>query len=173
MKLILGVGESLIGRLVLFDGLELRVREVRVEKDPSCAVCGERPTILSPVDYDDFCRVGEQHLSAATGDVPSVTVEDLRASQQAGESVELLDVREAHEFEIVRIPGARSFPLSELPARLHELDSARTYTISCHHGIRSRQAFEFLRRAGFARLRILDGGVDAWAERIDPSLPRY
>ncbi|MFN7940791.1 MAG: molybdopterin-synthase adenylyltransferase MoeB [Thermoanaerobaculia bacterium] len=173
LKLVLGRGEPLIGRLVLFDALGLRFRELAVRKDPACAVCGASPTIHGPIDYEAFCGIrGEESAVDLTG-VPTLSVEELRARREAGEALELLDIREAHEAEIASIPGARLFPLSELPARLHELDSARTYTLSCHRGVRSLQAYDLLRRAGFGRLRVLAGGVDAWAERIDPTMARY
>jgi adenylyltransferase/sulfurtransferase len=173
LKLILGVGESLVGRLVLFDGLAFRQRELAIEKDPHCAACGDAPSISAPIDYEAFCGVGEEGTRPRERGIPTLSVEELRAKREAGEAVEILDVREPHEFRIARIPGATLFPLSEIPSRLHELDSARTYTLSCHRGVRSVQAYALLRRAGFSRLRVLDGGVDAWAERVDPSLPRY
>ena len=173
LKLVLGRGAPMIGRLLLFDALALSFREISVRKDPACAVCGERPTIRGPIDYEEFCGLrGEEAAVDATG-LPTLSVEELHARRQAGESFDLLDVREPHEAEIARIPGARLLPLSELPGRLHELDSARTYTLHCHRGTRSVQAYHLLRQAGFGRLRILAGGVDAWAERIDPTLPRY
>ncbi|MCB9377250.1 MAG: molybdopterin-synthase adenylyltransferase MoeB [Holophagales bacterium] len=173
LKLLLGRGEPLIGRLVLFDGLSMRFREVAIRKDPRCPVCGEAPTIDAPIDYDAFCGVrGEEEEADLTG-IPSLTVEDLRRLREAGDAPELLDIREAHEREIASIPDARLLPLAEIPARLHELDSARAYALSCHKGTRSVQAYHLLRQAGFAKLRVLEGGVDAWAERIDPSLPRY
>lgn len=169
LKFVLGVGEPLVGRLVLFEALGFTFREIAIAKDPSCAVCGAAPTITAPIDYDAFCGVGPREEAG----VPAISVEDLNARRVAGEHFDLLDVRERHEWEIARIPGATLFPLSEIPSRLHELDSARAYTISCHRGIRSLQAYHLLRRAGFEKLRILEGGVDAWAERIDPEMPRY
>lgn len=173
LKRILRIGESLVGRLVLFDGLAFRQRELTIEKDPGCAVCGDAPSIRAPIDYEAFCGVGGEAETANSAGIPTLSVEELRAKRAVGETVVILDVRERHEFEIARIPGATPFPLSEIPSRIHELDSARTYTLSCHRGVRSVQAYGLLRRAGFTRLRVLDGGVDAWAERIDPSLPRY
>jgi sulfur-carrier protein adenylyltransferase/sulfurtransferase len=173
VKLILGAGDPLIGRLVLFDALAFKFHEVAVRKDPACVVCGESPSILAPIDYEEFCGVRGVEADADTSGLPTLTVEELRSRRDAGETFELLDVREPHEYEIARIPGAVLFPLSELPARLHELDSARTYTLSCHHGVRSVQAYHLMRQAGFGRLQILAGGVDAWAVKIDPSMPRY
>jgi len=173
VKLILGAGEPLIGRLVLFDALEFRFREVALRKDPRCVVCGEAPTIRAPIDYDEFCGIRGAEREGEPSGLPALSVEEFRDRRHAGETFDLLDVREPHEYAIARIPGATLFPLSEMISRLHELDSARTYTISCHHGARSVQAYHLLREAGFGRLQVLAGGVDAWAARIDPSMPRY
>jgi adenylyltransferase/sulfurtransferase len=173
IKLILGVGEPLVGRLVLFDALSFEFSEIKIRRDPTCVVCGPNPTVTALVDYELFCGIrGEEGEVDASG-VPMLSVDEFDARQRAGELFTLLDVREAFEADIVQIPGAVTFPLSELPARMHELDSAVTYTLSCHHGARSVQAFHQLRAAGFGRLQVLAGGVDAWAVRIDPSLPRY
>jgi adenylyltransferase/sulfurtransferase len=173
LKLVLGTGEPLVGRLVLFDALGFRFTELAVAKDPACAVCGAAPTISAPIDYEAFCGVrGEEALPDTSG-IPMLTVEALRDRRAAGETLTVLDVREPHEFAIARIPGATPFPLSALPARVHELDSAQAYTLSCHRGTRSVQAYHLLRAAGFERLRVLDGGVDAWAARIDPGMARY
>jgi adenylyltransferase/sulfurtransferase len=172
VKLILGAGEPLLGRLVLFDGLAFQFRELSVHKDPECAVCGSAPTIRAPIDYEAFCGAHDP-AAANVSAPPTLGVEELQARRAAGESFELLDVREPHEYEIVHIPGARLLPLSELPSRLHELDPAQTYTLSCHRGTRSVQAYRLLQQAGFRRLQVLAGGVDAWAEKIDTSLPRY
>jgi sulfur-carrier protein adenylyltransferase/sulfurtransferase len=173
IKLILGRGDSLIGRLVLFDALGFKFREVRVSKDPQCAACGAKPTIVAPIDYEAFCGVRGVEGEVDASGVPTLSVEELSGRRRGGEAFHLLDVREPHEYDIVRIPGAVLFPLSELPSRLHELDSAQTYTLSCHRGVRSVKAYHLLRQAGFGRLQVLDGGVDAWAAKIDPSLPRY
>jgi sulfur-carrier protein adenylyltransferase/sulfurtransferase len=173
IKLILGIGDPLVGRLAMFDALDLSLREVSIRRDPGCAVCGLNPTVTAPIDYEQFCGIrGEEGEVDATG-VPILSVDDFDARRRGGEAFTLLDVREAHEADIVQIPGALTFPLSELPARMHELDSTVTYTLSCHHGTRSVQAYHALRNAGFGRLQVLAGGVDAWAVRIDPSLPRY
>jgi adenylyltransferase/sulfurtransferase len=173
LKLILGTGAPLIGRLVLFDALAFEFRELTLRKDPACAVCGTAPGIRAPIDYEAFCGLRDTATNAGPGGLPTLSVQELHARRASGEQFELLDVREAHEYAIVRIPGARLFPLSELPSRLHELDSTRTYTLSCHRGTRSARAYQLLREAGFRRLQVLDGGVDAWAEKIDPDLPRY
>lgn len=173
IKLVLGIGEPLVGRLALFDALALELREVRIGRDPSCAVCGESPTVTEPIDYAQFCGLGADAPAAAGDAVPSISVDEFRRRRDAGEDLTLLDVREPHELDIARISGALSLPLGELPARLHELDTARSYTLACHHGTRSVRAYRLLRGAGFERLQVLSGGVDAWAERVDPSLPRY
>jgi sulfur-carrier protein adenylyltransferase/sulfurtransferase len=173
LKLILGKGEPLVGRLVLFDALGFKTHEVKIAKNPACPACGDRPTITAPIDYEEFCGVRGDEGAVDTTGIPTVSVDEAKRRSDAGDPMTILDVREPHELEIVRIPGATPFPLSELPSRMHELDSARDYTLSCHHGTRSVQAYRLLRAAGFKRLQVLAGGVDAWAARIDPSLPRY
>jgi sulfur-carrier protein adenylyltransferase/sulfurtransferase len=170
LKLILGVGEPLLGRLVLFDALAFSFRELAFRKDPQCAICGPQASIRAPIDYEAFCGLSEQRELAG---LPVLSVEDLAARRRAGDAPEVLDVREPHEHAIAAIPDARALPLSELPSRLHELDSACDYAIACHQGLRSIEAWWLLHKAGFRKLQVLEGGVDAWAERIDPSLPRY
>ena len=174
LKLILGVGDPLVGRLVMFDALDFKFRELAVAKDPHCAVCGAEPSITAPVDYEAFCQIrGAEPDDGGGAGAPTISVEDFDRRRSAGERLPLLDVREGHEAQIAEIPGALRFPLSELPGRFHELDSADTYTLHCHKSGRSLEAYQALRKAGFGRLQILAGGIDAWAERIDPSLPRY
>jgi adenylyltransferase/sulfurtransferase len=173
LKLILGIGDPLIGRLVMFDALGFEFRQLTVRKEPNCAVCGSSPTITAPIDYEAFCGIRGEEADVDASGIPALSVEELDRRRKAGEHFNLLDVRESHEQAIVQIPGAVAFPLSEIPARIHELDSSRTYTLSCHHGTRSVQAYRQLRQAGFDRLQILAGGVHAWAERVDNSLPRY
>ncbi len=172
LKLVLGIGAPLVGRLVIFDALDLKFREIPVRRSADCPVCGEHPTIIAPVDYESFCARG-QEAAVDQGDIPAISVEDLHRRRQTGEKFLLLDVREPYEHAIVRIPGAIPFPLGEIPARMHELDSAQTYTLTCHHSARSLRAYHQLKNAGFERLQILTGGVNAWAEKVDPSLPRY
>jgi adenylyltransferase/sulfurtransferase len=173
LKLVLCIGEPLIGRLIHFDALAFGTRELRVKKDPQCRVCGDAPTIVEPVEYEGYCAVEGGSADASAAGVARLSVEELHARRQAGEAFTLIDVREPHEYAIARIPGAMLLPLGELPSRLHELDSAVTYTLSCHRGTRSVEAYRLLSRAGFGRLQVLDGGVDAWAARIDPAMPRY
>jgi len=173
LKLILGIGDPLIGRLVMFDALDFSFRELAVKKNPNCAVCGASPTVTAPVDYEAFCSIRGAEPDSDGTSIPTLSVEDFRERTQAGEAITLLDVREAFEAEIVQIPGAVRFPLSELPSRLHELDTSDTFTLHCHRSGRSLEAFQIMRKAGFGRVHVLAGGIDAWAERIDPSLPRY
>jgi adenylyltransferase/sulfurtransferase len=169
LKLVLCVGEPLIGRLVLFDALRLRFRELELRKDPDCPVCGARPTITELIDYEAFCGVGAH----APADVAEITATELREILDQGQPVQLLDVREPHEHQIVSLPASRLIPLRELPSRLAELDPRAELVVHCHHGARSRQAVEMLRGAGFGRARSLAGGIDAWAVEVDPALPRY
>jgi molybdopterin/thiamine biosynthesis adenylyltransferase/rhodanese-related sulfurtransferase len=165
IKLILGVGEPLIGRLLYFDALKMKFRQFNVRRDSQCPVCGERPTITEPIDYDQFCGV--------TADVPSISVHDLKRKLDAGEAIQIIDVREPFEFEITRINGAKLIPLGELAHRLHELKQNGETVVHCHRGTRSAQAVEMLRRAGFVNVYNLDGGIAAWADEIDQAVEKY
>jgi sulfur-carrier protein adenylyltransferase/sulfurtransferase len=172
IKLILGRGDALIGRLVLFDALAFTFRELKLRKDPNCLVCGPRRSILAPIDYDAFCGAGDSRAAEAAG-VASISVQEYAALAGAEKVFELLDVRNPHEYEIARIPGAILIPLNELSARLSELDTTRTYVVTCHHGPRAVEACRIMKGAGFGQVHVLVGGVDAWAEHVDPSMPRY
>jgi adenylyltransferase/sulfurtransferase len=169
IKLVLGIGESLIGRLLHFDALKMKFREFNLRRDRECPVCGEHPTITAPIDYEMFCQ-GAPDLTAA---VPQIPVRELQARMKAGRPFILLDVRETFEFEMARIAGAKLIPLGELPARYTELDRAQEIFVFCHSGVRSERAAEFLRSAGFAKVSNVAGGIDAWSEEIDPNVPRY
>ncbi len=171
IKLILRVGESLVGRLVLFDALRLRFRELNLIRDPDCPVCGTHPTIRELLDYEAFCGVGGETSAPAAG--LEISVEALYARRAAGDSMVLLDVREPHEWEIAHIDGAELLPLRQLPARLRELDAHTEIVAYCHRGVRSLQALELLRSAGFGKVRSLTGGIDAWAAQVDPAMARY
>jgi adenylyltransferase/sulfurtransferase len=168
IKLVLGAGEPLIGRLLLFDALRLRFRELQLRKDPDCPLCGTKRSITSLADYEAFCGIG-----APTHTGPEMSVRELREALDQARPMTLLDVREPHEYEIVHLPGARLIPLRELPARLGELDSHADLVAFCHHGMRSLQAVELLRGAGFSHARSLAGGIDAWAVEVDPGMARY
>ena len=172
IKLILGIGEPLIGRLVLFDALRLRIRELTLRKDPACPICGETRSIHDLVDYDAFCGVGTVDHSATEIDARALAavLDDAHAGRTP---LQLLDVREPHEWEIAHIEGATLVPVGELPARLAELDPAEPIVTYCHRGVRSQRAREILAAAGFSGVRSLAGGIDAWAEVVEPAMPRY
>ena len=169
IKLILGRGETLIGRLLLFDALRLKFRELKLERDPDCPVCGRNPTIKSLIDYEAFCGVTDDPAYEGS----EITALDLKEEMDSGKPILLLDVREQHEHEITQIDGARLIPLGELPDRLGELEDHVEIVTHCHHGARSLKALEILRAAGFSKVRSLRGGIDAWAVNVDPEMPRY
>ena len=169
LKLLLGAGDTLIGRLLLFDALQLRFRELRLEKDPACPVCGAHPTVTSLIDYEAFCGIGAEPAY----DGAEITAPVLREEWARNPALLVVDVREPHEAEIACIPGARLIPLSELPERLHELDGHAELVTHCHHGLRSLKALEILKAAGFSKVRSLKGGIDAWSVSVDPGVPRY
>src|SRR5437773_431149 len=169
IKLILGAGQPLIGRLVLFDALKLEFRELKLEKDPDCPVCGSHPTVTELIDYQAFCGIGAE----PSYDGAEITAAELRDEWQRNPDLLLIDVREPHEHEIAHIDGAVLIPLGELPDRLGELDGHREIVTHCHHGARSLKALEILKAAGFSKVRSLRGGIDAWAVNVDRSLPRY
>lgn len=174
IKLICGIGDPLIGRLVHFDALKMKFREFKVRKDPSCPVCSENPTITELIDYEQFCGIPQaKEAEEAEPPVPEISVEELAALQKSGSPFVLLDVRERYESDIARIPGARLIPLGELASRMSELDSADEIVIHCKSGYRSAQALRALQQAGFSKLRNVTGGILAWAERVDPSVPKY
>ncbi len=173
IKLILGSGESLVGRLLLVDALGMRFREVKLRKNPECPVCGENPTVHELIDYEQFCGIrGEESPAEAAIGVPEITPEALKQILDAGQDVYLLDVREPHEYEINRI-GENLIPLGDLAERVHELDTSREIVVYCKSGQRSGRAVEFLRSIGFRYVRNLSGGINAWAERVDPTMPKY
>jgi adenylyltransferase/sulfurtransferase len=171
IKLILGLGNPLIGRLLLVDALAMRFRELRLRKNPECPVCGQRPTITQLIDYNQFCGIRGEEAPAADR-VPEIEPEELKARLDRGEDLFVLDVREPHEYRIVNLQG-HLIPLNELPRRMHELDSSREIVAHCRSGVRSARAVEFLQKAGFRKVKNLKGGILAWADRIDRSLPRY
>jgi len=170
IKWIIGAGESLVGRLVLFDALKLRFRELKLRKDPNCPICGDRPTIHELIDYQAFCGIGAEPDYSGL----EITVEEyVQERPRKGDDLVLVDVREPHEWEIAHIDGARLIPLSQLPDRLNELDGHAEIVTHCHHGARSMKALEILRGAGFGKVRSLAGGIDAWAERVESGMARY
>jgi molybdopterin/thiamine biosynthesis adenylyltransferase/rhodanese-related sulfurtransferase len=171
IKLIIGRGESLVGRLLLYSALEMRFQELAIRPDPACPVCGPNPTVRQLIDYEAFCGLpGASHAAAFEAQVGAV---ELRAMMDRGEPFVLVDVREPHEREINRIPSSLPMPLAELPARVHELDTADVIVVHCLSGARSAQACRFLRDAGFGKVRNLTGGIRAWIAEVDPSQRSY
>jgi len=178
LKLILGIGEPLVGRFLLYDALGMQFRVIRLPKDPECPVCGIHPTIHELRAYADVdrCAPGTQRNVMTSGAPPSegdMTVTELKARMDRGDAPTIVDVREPGEFEICRIPGAVLIPLSQLPSRLGELDPAQEVVLQCKVGGRSANATAYLKRAGFARARNLTGGILAWIDQVDPSQPKY
>jgi molybdopterin/thiamine biosynthesis adenylyltransferase/rhodanese-related sulfurtransferase len=168
LKLVLRVGDPLVGRLLLFDALRLRMRELALRKDPQCPLCGPNPTIRDLIDYEAFCGLTPP---AAAG---SLEISPRRAKEKlTGGGVTLLDVREPLEHELVHLEGSRLIPLGELPGRLAEIDPRAPVIVYCHHGRRSLEAVSLLRAAGFHDALSLAGGIEAWALELDPALPRY
>ncbi|MCH7874827.1 MAG: molybdopterin-synthase adenylyltransferase MoeB [Gemmatimonadetes bacterium] len=169
IKLILGKGSTLIGRLILFDALKFTFRELKLHKDPDCPLCGEHPTVTELIDYEAFCGLGAE--PAYHG--PEVNATELATELKENPELVLIDVREPLEWEICRIDGATLIPLGHLPERLNELNGHKEIVTHCHKGVRSMQALEVLKAAGFTRVRSLAGGIEAWSTEVDPSVPRY
>lgn len=171
IKLIIGAGEPLIGRLLCLDALRMKFREFNLRRDPDCPVCGAHPTIFEPIDYEEFCSAA----SARAGDdaLPAISVQELKQKLDASEPITLIDVREAFEYDIARIAGAKLIPLGELEQRHAEIDPGAQIIVHCHSGVRSAHAVEQLQRAGFRDVYNLAGGIDAWSREIDPGVPRY
>ncbi len=173
IKLILGKGDSLIGRLLLVDSLGMKFRELKLRKNPDCPVCGTYPTVKKLIDYQQFCGiVPEEKPAPMQNGIPQITPVELKRRLDAGEDVFVLDVREPHEYQIVNI-GAPLIPLGDLPNRLNELDPNREIVIHCKSGGRSQRAAEFLQKSGFQNVVNLAGGITAWATDVDPKLPKY
>jgi len=173
IKLILGAGQPLIGRLVLFDALRMQFRELKLRKDPDCVVCGPRPTVTRLIDYEQFCGVAPGQEATVGDAVPTITVEELKAALDQKKEVYILDVREPQEWEICHLEGATLIPLGQLPQEVHRLSSAEEIVVHCRSGARSERAVRFLRQAGFRKAKNLTGGILAWADRIDRSVPKY
>jgi molybdopterin/thiamine biosynthesis adenylyltransferase/rhodanese-related sulfurtransferase len=172
IKLIIGKGEPLIGRLLLFDALRMRFRELKLRKNPDCPLCGEHRTIDHLIDYEEFCGIRGQEAQPMAS-VPEITPVELKQMMDEGRDFRLVDVREPHEFDICRIPGSVLIPLGEVPARMNELDSAQEIVVHCRSGMRSAKAVELLQKAGFRRIHNLKGGILAWSDQVDPSVPKY
>ncbi|QYJ16941.1 putative adenylyltransferase/sulfurtransferase MoeZ [Rubrobacter xylanophilus DSM 9941] len=172
VKLILGIGEPLIGRLLLYDALSMRFREMKLRKDPSCPICGENRTIHELIDYEEFCGIPQAQQQEQQNEVPEITVRELKERLDRGENIKVLDVREPHEYQVANI-GAPLIPLNELPERMHELNQNDEIAVHCKTGGRSARAVKLLRDAGFQNVYNVKGGITAWSEEIDPSVPKY
>src|SRR5271156_6684944 len=171
IKLILGAGEPLIGRLLLIDALSMKFRELKLRKNPDCPVCGTHPTVTKLMDYNEFCGIRGEEKPVGTG-LPEIQVEELKRRMDAKEDFFLLDVREPHEYQICNL-GGHLIPLNDLPKRVHELDSSREIFVHCKMGGRSAKAVEFLQQSGFTKVRNVAGGINAWSEKVDPKVPKY
>jgi adenylyltransferase/sulfurtransferase len=172
IKLILGAGESLVGRLLLFDALAMRFRELKLRRNPECPMCGDHRTITKLIDYEEFCGIRGEEAPPMTDGIAEITPKDLKARQDRGDDLFILDVREPHEYQICNLNG-KLIPLGELPRRVAELDSSREMVVHCRSGKRSADAIHFLQKAGFKKLLNLKGGVLAWADEVDPKMPKY
>jgi molybdopterin/thiamine biosynthesis adenylyltransferase/rhodanese-related sulfurtransferase/molybdopterin converting factor small subunit len=172
VKLILGIGEPLVGRLLLYDALAMRFRELKLRRNPECPVCGDHPTIRELIDYQQFCGIPNQPHEpvAVEGDIEPTEV---KAKMDRGDRFVLIDVREPHEYQICNIPNAKLIPLGDLPKRVNELNSADEIVAHCKSGMRSAKAVEFLKQAGFRKVRNMKGGILAWSDKVDPTVPKY
>ena len=174
IKMLLGIGSSLVGRLLLYDALDMSFEFVKLKKNPNCKVCGPNPEVTELIDYNAFCGVpGLDHDEGSAGMDWDITAPELAARLQHGDKLRLIDVREPHELAISALPGAELFPLGQLAARLPELDSAQDMVLFCKSGSRSTRALELLVSAGFKKVKNLKGGINAWAREVDPQLPVY
>jgi molybdopterin/thiamine biosynthesis adenylyltransferase/rhodanese-related sulfurtransferase len=173
IKIILGADGILVNRLLLFDAWQMKFRELKLRKDPRCPVCGENPSIKELIDYEEFCGLapGQQ---AAEPKLEEITATELKRRLDRGDDLQIIDVREPHEYEIARLPGTKLIPLGQVVNRLNEIDPSRETVCHCKGGIRSTKAIEALKRAGFpGRLINLKGGITAWSNEVDPTVPKY
>lgn len=174
IKLILGIGQPLIGRLLLFNALKMQFRELKLKKDPNCPICGDNPTIHELIDYEEFCGIrGEEAPAQAVQESEEITVQELKARMDRGDKLNIIDVREPYEYAIARIPGTKLIPLGQIGERAGELDPKEEIILHCRSGKRSADALNILKSKGFTRLKNVIGGTLAWSDQIDPSVPKY
>src|SRR5216684_254901 len=174
VKLILGKGELLVGRLLLYDALGMRFRELKLRKNPECPICGDHRTITQLIDYNQFCGIPAHEPAPAPGLAEGeIDPVEVKAKIDRGDPFVLIDVREPHEYQIAKIPYARLIPLGELPKRVNELNSADEIVAHCKSGMRSAKAVEFLKQAGFKKVKNMKGGILAWSDKVDPKVPKY
>jgi adenylyltransferase/sulfurtransferase len=174
VKLILGIGDPLVGRLMLYDALGMKFRELKLRRNPECPICGDHRTIHQLIDYQQFCGMPNVEAPAqaveVSGDIDPVEV---KAKQDRNDNFVLIDVREPHEFQICRIPGSTLIPLGELPKRLGELNRDDEFVMHCKSGVRSGKAVDLMKQNGFRKVRNMKGGILAWSDKVDPSVPKY
>ena len=175
VKIILGKGDSLSGRLLLYDSLGMKFRELKLRRNPECPVCGDHPTVTKLIDYQQFCGIPQAAAAEAAekGKLPEITPLELKKKLDAGEDIFVLDVREPHEYDIARIEGTKLIPLGQLSRRVGELDSTADIVIHCKSGMRSAKAQKTLKEMGFSRVTNLAGGILRWSDEVDPSIPKY
>jgi len=172
LKILLGIGDTLVGRLLLFDALRMQFRELKLRKNPECPVCGEHPAITRLIDYDAFCGVEPSGRDGQRVGENEITVGELKRKIDDGGDFLLIDVREPHEYEIVNLNG-KLIPLGKLPEKVRELDSSQEIVVHCHHGSRSARAVDMLKEMGFKKVKNLRGGIDEWAVEVDANMVRY
>jgi len=176
VKLIMGIGEPLIGRFLIYDALRMKFRELKLKKDPDCPVCGTHPTVTALIDYDQFCGItpaAEPVMAANDNNDTEIDVRELKRKMDAKENFFLLDVREPNEYQIGKIPGSTLIPLGEVPQRYQEIPKDREVVVHCKMGGRSAKAAAFLRQQGFKNVKNLKGGILDWSDKVDPSVPKY
>ena len=172
LKLIIGKGQPLVGRLLLFDALAMRFRELKLRKNPECPVCGERRTVTKLIDYAEFCGIRGEEAPTTVTNIPEITPRELKSRLDHGDDLYIVDVRELHEYQICNLNG-HLIPLGELSKRVHELDSSREIVAHCRTGKRSSEAVDFLRKTGFRKIWNLKGGILGWSDEVDSSVPKY
>ena len=175
VKMILGKGDPLVGRLLLYNALDMKFREVKLQKDPECPVCGKNPSITKLIDYEQFCGIGlgQEEATVSTNGLKEITAKELKSLIDRKDKFTLVDVREPHEYQIAKIPGSKLIPLGDVAQRANELDTADDIVVQCRSGARSATAIRTLQKMGFKRLRNLKGGILAWSQDVDPSVPQY
>jgi rhodanese-related sulfurtransferase len=177
IKLIMGIGEPLIGRFLIYDALRMKFRELKLKKDPDCPVCGTHPTVTALIDYEQFCGVApaatEVAVSTANSNDTETDVKELKRNIDAKEDFFLLDVREPNEYQIGKIPGSTLIPLGEVPQRVNEIPRDKEIIVHCKMGGRSAKAAAFLRTQGYTNVKNLKGGILDWSDKVDPTVPKY
>jgi sulfur-carrier protein adenylyltransferase/sulfurtransferase len=172
VKIILGVGETLKNRLLLYDALAMRFRELKLRRDRDCPVCGDHPTVRQLIDYQEFCGVKPMSTPATQAN-DAIDVTEVKAKQDRGEQFQLIDVREPHEYQIARIPGTTLIPLGDLPKRMGEIDPKVETVVHCKSGGRSQKAVDLLKASGYSNVRNMTGGILAWSDKVDPTVAKY